>query len=387
MGSPTPVVITDSNGNAFTVTGTTSGQQVAAPTPVVLTDVNGNALQFEVGSGSGSVVFQNEPTLNQPILESPTFVAGGLNSQLATPAAPTVTQGGTPGTTDYSYTLSGYDQFGCETKTPTATQTTAGASTLNSTNFNVITAPATLPVGQVGWNVYRTASSGTPSTTGIIGQITTAGGSLNDIGITADGSTVPSWNETGMVYAVPPAGPAATAYGQFVLTPFNDSSITGTEGAAVLAGNSTPGTMKVVQFTCTKTATCNSVSLDVTTNETGSSQLTIYRGDGGRKLFDVNFATAGTGALKISSTGVSGFAFPFTFYAGRTYMIGTSSTNASTAAVGLAWSATFISSSFFNQNHVRVGYSANSVAAGVAPAITGVLTSSGFTPVVALWEP
>lgn len=46
MGQPLPVVITDRNGNAFTVSGTTSGTQIGAPLPVTLTDVNGNSLQF-----------------------------------------------------------------------------------------------------------------------------------------------------------------------------------------------------------------------------------------------------------------------------------------------------------------------------------------------------
>lgn len=56
--APTPIVITDKNGNTLTVTGATSGTQVGSPTPAVLTDKNGNALVLSSsggGSGAGSV--------------------------------------------------------------------------------------------------------------------------------------------------------------------------------------------------------------------------------------------------------------------------------------------------------------------------------------------
>jgi len=55
MGSPTAIVVTNSNGQALTITGATSGTQFAAPTPVVLCDVNGNALVLSGSGGSGSV--------------------------------------------------------------------------------------------------------------------------------------------------------------------------------------------------------------------------------------------------------------------------------------------------------------------------------------------
>lgn len=48
--APTPVVVTDKNGNTLTITGATSGSQTGSPTPVVLTDKNGNALVLGAGS-------------------------------------------------------------------------------------------------------------------------------------------------------------------------------------------------------------------------------------------------------------------------------------------------------------------------------------------------
>lgn len=62
MANPTPIVITDSNGKTLTITGSTSGSQVAAPTPVILTDVNGNALVLGSASSSGTV---NSGTIHQ----------------------------------------------------------------------------------------------------------------------------------------------------------------------------------------------------------------------------------------------------------------------------------------------------------------------------------
>lgn len=52
--APTPIVITDKNGNTLTVTGATSGTQVGSPTPAVLTDKNGNALVLGNGGSGGS---------------------------------------------------------------------------------------------------------------------------------------------------------------------------------------------------------------------------------------------------------------------------------------------------------------------------------------------
>ena len=58
--APTPVLLTDQNGNQVTVTGSTTGTQVGNPTPVVLTDKNGNALVY--GSVATSISGTVTPT-------------------------------------------------------------------------------------------------------------------------------------------------------------------------------------------------------------------------------------------------------------------------------------------------------------------------------------
>ncbi len=72
MASPTPIVVTDSNGHALTITGATSGAQFAAPTPVVLTDVNGNALVLGAAASSGTV---NSGTIHQVAIYAATGTA------------------------------------------------------------------------------------------------------------------------------------------------------------------------------------------------------------------------------------------------------------------------------------------------------------------------
>lgn len=119
-------------------------------------------------------------------------------TQLTAPAAPTVTQGGTAGSTNYSYAVTDIGNGGSATST--ATQTTAGNATLSVTNFNVVTWQAI--VGHT-YRVVRTAASGTPNSTGWISIAITATAatmSFSDTGITATGG-VPAGNTSGSVLA------------------------------------------------------------------------------------------------------------------------------------------------------------------------------------------
>ena len=280
-----------------------------------------------------------------------------------------------------------YDQFGFETLPSTAGTITSSNTTLSSSNYNVITAPSTLPLGCVGWNVYRTAVATSPTTTGIIGQITTASGTLNDIALPGDGSTVPLWNFTGLITSAASAGAGSCG----LLTPFHEAALMSADTTSVFVGNSTINQLKAIQCYCARTVTVNRMTLDVVQNEAGATaNIAIYRGDGGRKLFDVNVSVASTGILTSTSTGVTGFSFPFTFYAGQTYYIVSSSSNASASAYGVTMNGyATIQQNLVSAVHVRYGYCANLTSGGVAPATVGTITyqGAGSFPVACYWEP
>jgi hypothetical protein len=115
------------------------------------------------------------------------------NYALVTPGSPLVSPQGTPGAVAYSYAISSVNATG-ESKASAAKATATGAATLNSTNFNQIT--WTLDPAATSYNIYRTASAGTPSTTGLIGTATAA--TFDDTGLAGDGSTAPTENTSGI---------------------------------------------------------------------------------------------------------------------------------------------------------------------------------------------
>jgi len=118
---------------------------------------------------------------------------------LATPAAPVITQGGTGASTHYSYVVADVGNAGVAASA--ATQTTGGAVSLTTTNYNIISWSA---VVRHTYNIYRSLSSGTPSGTGLIGTVvaTSVASSFNDTGITATAVSngTPTGNNTGAAY-------------------------------------------------------------------------------------------------------------------------------------------------------------------------------------------
>lgn len=109
------------------------------------------------------------------------------------PAQPafTITHGGTPATTAYTYTVVAVDIMNHTKAFAKATAT--GAATLNTTDYNIVTIAAFTvtdtalqPVG--GCKVYRTAGG---ATQGLIGTVYPCvnGGVLNDTGLTGDATT------------------------------------------------------------------------------------------------------------------------------------------------------------------------------------------------------
>ncbi len=115
---------------------------------------------------------------------------------LIAPGNVAVTQQGTAGSTNYSYVVASDGLVG---KNPaSAVQTTTGNATLTAVNTNLISWNS-----QPGYTyrVYRSASSGTPSGTGLIGVVVATGStaSFTDTGITATAATIPTANTTGSI--------------------------------------------------------------------------------------------------------------------------------------------------------------------------------------------
>lgn len=99
---------------------------------------------------------------------------------------PTVTNQGTAGTTSYTYELVAVNANG-DTLPGTVRTTTTGNATLNGTNYNQLTWAA--PAGATSVKIIRTASAGTPSSTGIIGTVAASVTTFNDTGLAASAYT------------------------------------------------------------------------------------------------------------------------------------------------------------------------------------------------------
>jgi hypothetical protein len=123
------------------------------------------------------------------------FNAGFLNlKSLANPAVSSVTPVGTGGGATWSYIVGAVL---ADTTTVTSgsisVSTTTGNSTLSGSNYNRITWGSV--TGASYYNIYRVASGGSPSSTGLIGQVASFNTSFNDTGQTGTG-TYPNFNFT-----------------------------------------------------------------------------------------------------------------------------------------------------------------------------------------------
>lgn len=127
-----------------------------------------------------------------------TAIAQGLRVvQVAQPSAPTVTPQGTTGATSYSYGITAITQLG-ETNVSANGSTATGNATLSAMNFNRVTWTAV--TNAEGYKIYRTASGGTPATTGLIGTVGRNLLTFDDTGIAA-GAAAPTINTTGAIVA------------------------------------------------------------------------------------------------------------------------------------------------------------------------------------------
>jgi len=109
-----------------------------------------------------------------------------VKTTIGIPTNLALTNEGTAGSTSYSYAVTAVNANG-ETLACTAVETTTGNATLDETNYNALTWDEVS--GATSYYVYRTASDGTPSTTGYIGEATTE--SFDDTGLSGDSAEVP----------------------------------------------------------------------------------------------------------------------------------------------------------------------------------------------------
>ncbi|MEP6708595.1 MAG: hypothetical protein ABJB32_00510, partial [Verrucomicrobiota bacterium] len=111
---------------------------------------------------------------------------------LTTPSAPTVATDGTAGTTTYKYAVTALNADKTETLPSAETTIATGNATLSTSGYNRVT--ITPVTGAGSYNVYRTASAGTPASTGLIGN--TLRNLFLDTGIAAT-TAAPTVNNTG----------------------------------------------------------------------------------------------------------------------------------------------------------------------------------------------
>ncbi len=112
-------------------------------------------------------------------------------SLIVSATAPTVTNAGTPGAQTMTYAILARQKDGGYNVASSDGTTTTGNDTLDTSNYNVVTWDAV--ENATSYDVYRTSTDGTtPSTIGLIGSTTASILTLNDTGLSGDGTTAPS---------------------------------------------------------------------------------------------------------------------------------------------------------------------------------------------------
>lgn len=147
---------------------------------------------FDDPLSSGDQTTLDGVVADHEALPVPQKIVGGMTIEpIETPSGVDVTPQGTPGSTTYGYRVTAHSNVG-ETLASTEVQTTTGAATLGSTDFNRITWDEV--DGAIEYSVYRTTAAGTPSSTGLIRS--TPNLQVDDKGLSASG-VVPSEDRSG----------------------------------------------------------------------------------------------------------------------------------------------------------------------------------------------
>ncbi len=149
--------------------------------------VAGSQYSVQVNNGSGGLGFGvSSDNAAQFTVGSGDLLVNTV--ALATPSAPTVTQAGTPGTTNYAYAISWNNAVGSSI-TGAAQATATGPAALDGTNYNIIN-PGSCPTGATSYSVFRTTNEGSvPSnglTIGLIPQLGTCGAAFHDTGLDSE---------------------------------------------------------------------------------------------------------------------------------------------------------------------------------------------------------
>ena len=311
------------------------------------------------------------PKASPAFTGSPTITGGLATVQLATPSAPVITQGGTPATTDYTYKVVAKDANGGGSIASSGTQTTAGAATLNSTNYNTVSWTAVL--GAASYDVYRTASAGTPSTTGFIGN--TASLTFNDTGIAATqaasvGATAPTVNTSGTIKQTG----VNNGGGYFVSGNIGISTAgTGAIGNANAVG--------VLQFTLPVGMLIGHCTVvNATAQSAQTATLGIYDVNG-NKLID-------TGTFSLTSGAPTALTNSFTqvYLPAGTYFFAWSNTTSNAVCLDVFTNFGPWQTLFENANTVKLGTAGNSASSGVLPQTLGTITKAALNVPICVWE-
>lgn len=113
---------------------------------------------------------------------------------LPTPAAPILAISGMGGATTYGYLIVAVNLCSGSVASAPATIAT-GNAVLSAMNF-IVVGPPSCGTGVTGYDVYRSTSMGTPSTTGLIARNLACGSSVNDTGL----PFLPPWNFSASTY-------------------------------------------------------------------------------------------------------------------------------------------------------------------------------------------
>lgn len=119
----------------------------------------------------------------------------------------TITHGGTPGSTTYKYVIVAKNAAGSVIAVGAEATTATGNATLSGSDTNISTWAAV--VGAATYDVYRTSSAGTPSTTGKIGTATAPTVTFTDTGIAGNSAATPAKTHsvlTSKLGSTPPLG-------------------------------------------------------------------------------------------------------------------------------------------------------------------------------------